>query len=130
MIILTQNIWKRILRVNRNWNDRIQYQSDGEHYGKRDWWCFPYDNIGDCEDYAIAKRQALESFSIPGYFATCWTKPERQGYHAVLLLDTHRGTFVLSNGIDEVLGYQHMVTAYGWEWHKRECGDRLWRKIL
>ena len=129
MIKLTKENWDHIQRANRVWNDKIDYLDDITHYGKRDEWKFPEDDLGDCEDYAIAKRQALESFDIPGFFATCWTKKESgiwTGYHGVLVIDTDRGDFILSNGIDEVWGYDEL----SWKWDMRECEDKLWRKIL
>lgn len=129
MIELTSKNWGHIQRINRVWNDKITYLADITHYGKRDWWCFPDDLKGDCEDYTVAKRQALLSFDIHGFFATCWTKRKSgiwTGYHGVLIVDTDHGDFVLSNGIDEVWGYNELL----WKWHKRECEDGKWRVIL
>ncbi len=132
MINLTKENWNHIKRVNQTWNDKITYQSDITHYGKREHWSFPSDDLGDCEwpeDYAIAKRQALLSHDITGFFATCWTKNEEiiwTGYHAVLIIDTDRGDFVLDNRYDTVLSYDQL----NYKWHKREHEDGLWRKIL
>jgi len=133
MIKLTTKIWGHIRRINQVWNDKIQYETDSMQYGRSEYWAFP-DEIkaslrGDCEDFAIIKRYALESFDIPGYYATCWTREEFKtwhGYHAVLIVSTDRGDFVLSNGLDDVPGYAQLP----WLWDKMECEDGQWRKIL
>lgn len=92
MIILTNKIWKTICDVNRYWNWKIEYVSDKEHYGRLDFWTYPNDDKGDCEDYAIAKKRDLGSKKIPAYLATCRT--EKGILHAVVLVDTDGGHFV------------------------------------
>ncbi len=51
--------------VSRKVNNRIQYQSDLEHYGKSDVWVTnPKDNLGDCEDYALTKAYELQKLGV------------------------------------------------------------------
>lgn len=49
MIKLNKEKWKLIKEINSHWNDKITYMSDIEHYGKREHWAFPEDDLGDCE---------------------------------------------------------------------------------
>ncbi len=124
MITLTGDMWKLLQDVNYSVNKEIKYLGDMEHYGKREHWCFPADGLGDCEDYAIAKRARLEDAGIKGYFAFC--KTELGGYHAVLLIDTDRGTYVLDNRDDCVWPYDQ----FNYTWISREMEDGTWCEIL
>ena len=82
--------------VNSSVNHRIKPMRDEEQFGVRDRWSYGA-KIGDCEDFAIAKRAALLS---RGY------RPENtllaMGYsgveaHVVLLVRTDGGDYVLDN---------------------------------
>lgn len=124
MIILTKQSWKLIQQVNARWNDRIEYQSDMEHYGKRDYWAIPQDGLGDCEDYVLAKKRALENQNISSCIATCWV--ETGGYHGVLVVRTDRGDYVLDNRYDQVWGWDDLP----YEWDKMQREDGNWYAIV
>ena len=131
MITLTPEIWKYIQFINTCRNDNIHYIKDAQHYGKSEHWCFPDDGEGDCEDIAIAKqydiRNALKFFAP---LATCWVHPSRskgqKGYHAVCLVDTDYGTYVLDNRYPSVFHFEDC----NYLWHKREREDETWVKII
>jgi predicted transglutaminase-like cysteine proteinase len=118
MLELTPDKWKLIRKINKTWNDKIQYESDSNHYHKAEHWAFPFDGTGDCEDFAIAKRQALLSHGIDSRFATCWC--ETGGYHAVLVVQTDHGYFILDNRHDDVKGFSEL--PYKWDKIERENG--------
>jgi predicted transglutaminase-like cysteine proteinase len=124
MINLNHKNWSLIRKINKRWNDRITYMSDTEHYHKDEYWSFPHDSLGDCEDYAIAKHQALLSHCIESKFATCWV--ETGGYHAVLVVSTDYGDFVLDNRYDEVKHFKDLP----YKWHKIEGDDGQWYDIV
>lgn len=124
MITLTNKIWKQICDINREVNFAIEYLGDQENYGISDYWSLPKNNRDDCDGFSILKQNLLEKKRIPSFIATCWV--ETNGYHAVLLVDTDRGTFVLDNRQEAVWGYDELP----YKWHKRECEDGKWRKIL
>ena len=73
----------------------------------------------------LLKKQGIESF-----MATCWT--ETGGYHAVLLVDTDKGTFALDNRFETVWNYDEL----DYTWDKREInkpgkyGGNKWVKII
>jgi predicted transglutaminase-like cysteine proteinase len=75
------------------------------------------------EDYAIAKKQALLSHDIESKFATCWT--ETGGYHAVLIVATDYGDFVLDNRYNDVKHFDDLP----YSWHKIEGEDSKWYAI-
>ena len=124
MINLTKENWKTITNINRQVNFAIEYLSDQENYGVSDYWTIPKNGKGDCDDYTCMKQDLLNQKGIPSFIATCWV--EIGGYHAVLLVDTDRGTFVLDNRQKAVWGYDDLP----YKWHKRECEDGQWRRIL
>lgn len=123
MITLTDKTWKTICDINRQVNFDITYQKDIEHYGKSDHWVIPVDGHGDCEDISLMKQHLLSEQDIPSYLATCWT--ETGGYHAVLLVDTDRGTFVLDNRQKTVWNY----TDLNYTWNKRQIEGDVWVSI-
>lgn len=125
MLILTEKNWKLLNDVNQTWNDKITYTTDSEHYHVSELWRFPKDLKGDCEDYAVAKRQRLMSHGIQGYFATCWCYPHKKGYHAVLIVPTDHGDMVLDNRFDFV----YNVDESTYDWHKIECENHIWRLV-
>jgi predicted transglutaminase-like cysteine proteinase len=70
-----------LVRVNDEVNASIRYRSDLDQYGVVDWWVVnPPSGEGDCEDYALTKRQRLGrgELVIVGY---------RRQAHAVLIVD-------------------------------------------
>jgi predicted transglutaminase-like cysteine proteinase len=131
MIKLTPQIWTSLRDINTYRNDNIHYIKDAEHYGKSDYWAFPDDDQGDCEDYSIAKQWDIKhQLDFFASLATCWVHPSKpagqQGYHAVLLVDTDYGTYVLDNRFPSVFHFEDC----NYKWHKREEEDETWVKIV
>lgn len=125
-ITLTPKLWEKICAINTYWNYKIQYVKDKKHYGKSSYWTFPADDKGDCEDISIAKQYALEKEGIQSYLATCWVRPNKKGYHAVIIVDTDYGTYVLDNRYPMVFHFDDC----NYTWDKIERSDGSWRKIL
>jgi len=85
-------------RVQISVNNRVKYVSDREQFNESDKWSDACDDKGDCEDYAEAKQQLLLQEGFPELCmarGTCWT--ETGQYHAVLLVNTHKGVYILDN---------------------------------
>lgn len=97
-----------IERVDGQVNRSIRYESDLQHYHVGDYWTVPTDGYGDCEDYMLAKKAALEKAGFPSgalrpaIVLVSETIPEGTVIvpHAVLLVVTSRGTYILDSPID------------------------------
>ena len=89
-------------RVNLGVNRSIKPVSDAKQYGKKEVWSYPV-KAGDCEDYALAKRVALLRKGYrPGDLLLAVGR-KRGVVHAVLVVRTDQGDFVLDNLTDKVL---------------------------
>jgi predicted transglutaminase-like cysteine proteinase len=108
--------WLQLERVNTDVNRRVRSISDTSHYGVEDYWELPFDgggDAGDCEDYALQKRQLLTSLHIPmsalsiAIVKTSWNEP-----HAVLLVRTDAGAYVLDNLTSEIKPWKDV--RYRW----------------
>ena len=52
------NSYKLAERINSDVNASISYKTDLEQYDKPDYWV-EANTLGDCEDYALRKRELL-----------------------------------------------------------------------
>lgn len=109
---LTREIWKTILEVNYDVNDRITPMTDKDIYGVEEHWAYP-DTVGDCEDYVLLKRRELMQAGIaPGnLLITVVLQPNGDG-HAVLTVRTDRGDFILDNMRSKVLLWSDTEYTY------------------
>ncbi|MBK5264389.1 MAG: transglutaminase-like cysteine peptidase [Alphaproteobacteria bacterium] len=103
-----QNSLIRLQLIN-NWvNARVAFVEDQAD----DQWANLAETItrgqGDCEDYAIAKMQLLESAGVPSdtLYLVIVTDMERHADHAVLAVREGNDMFILDNKTDRVLRSQ------------------------
>lgn len=87
-----------VAQVNTDVNSEIAPASDQSLYGTEEFWTYPTNKKGDCEDYALEKRRRLHEAGVPlgDLLMTVVHKPDGTG-HAVLTLRTRSGDFVLDN---------------------------------
>ena len=120
-----------IERVNRMVNQRLIWRSDLEQYGVEEFWAFPIRaglGYGDCEDFALEKRRGLlERGFPPAALALATAYSEETGLHAVLIVRTEQGDYVLDNTTPWVLPWQE--TPY--RWLTIQAGESLtdWRLV-
>ncbi len=90
-------------RVNRHVNAEIAPVTDMEQYGVEDYWTLPRSGRGDCEDYALLKRQRLMRSGWPAsaLLITVVFDEKREG-HAVLTARTADGDFILDNKTNDL----------------------------
>ncbi|WP_084176060.1 transglutaminase-like cysteine peptidase [Brevundimonas bacteroides] len=90
--------WRLVNRINRSLNREIRHVEDRDLYGRPDLWTLPVASRGDCEDYVLAKRQALIHAGVPAQALSIAIVETRWGEtHAVLLLASDRGEYVLDS---------------------------------
>ncbi|WP_416357516.1 transglutaminase-like cysteine peptidase [Aureimonas phyllosphaerae] len=96
--VLDDALMAKVAKINLAVNAEIQPVSDQALYGQEEYWTFPTDNKGDCEDYALLKRARLHAagISLSDLLLTVVNKLDGTG-HAILTLRTASGDFVLDN---------------------------------
>jgi predicted transglutaminase-like cysteine proteinase len=122
MILLDQRSWDRINRVNTHVNRTILPVSDQDHWGVLDRWDYPDDGLGDCEDIQLLKRKLLVDAGLPRRAMRMTVVIDEDGAgHAVMMIHTSYGDFILDNKRNEVLAWQE--TSY--RFVKREGMDGM-----
>jgi predicted transglutaminase-like cysteine proteinase len=123
-LALSPERWNLIYQVNTFVNGKIAPMSDEELYGKPEYWTIPTD-AGDCEDYLLLKQHYLEGLNFPpeALLITVVLDEKGQG-HAVLMVTTDKGDFVLDNRRNEVLRWNDT----GYTFLKRQSAEdpRQW----
>jgi predicted transglutaminase-like cysteine proteinase len=119
-IAMTPDVWRTILSTNRRVNARIKPKTDMEHWGVVDRWDLPDDGYGDCEDYQLLKRKLLAERGLPRRAMRMTVVIDDLGEgHAVLMIRTDRGDYILDNKTSAVLPWRDT----GYTYVKREGQD-------
>ncbi len=85
-------------RVNRAINLRVREISDERQYKTAEHWALPTQRGGDCEDFALLKKLELQRAGIaPDRLLIATVLDRKRRAHAVLVLRTDEGDFVLDN---------------------------------
>jgi predicted transglutaminase-like cysteine proteinase len=112
-VALTPRTWQTIASVNRKVNAAIKPMTDLEHWGTADRWDFPDDGYGDCEDYQLLKRKLLAEQGLPRRAMRMTVVRDDQGEgHAVLMIRTDHGDFILDNKTSSVLSWHQTGYVY------------------
>jgi predicted transglutaminase-like cysteine proteinase len=112
-VALTPRTWQTIVSVNRKVNATIQAITDQEHWGVPDRWDLPTDGYGDCEDFQLLKRKQLAEAGLPRRAMRMTVVIDEKGEgHAVLMVRTDRGDFVLDNKTSAVLPWHQTGYVY------------------
>jgi predicted transglutaminase-like cysteine proteinase len=121
VLSLNQELWSTIVGVNERVNRTIQAVTDQDHWGEVDRWDYPDDGLGDCEDIQLLKRKLLIEAGLPRRTLRMAIVIDEQGAgHAVLMVRTDHGEFILDNKRDAVLTWQ----GTGYFYVKREGDER------
>lgn len=94
--------FQELNEINRTINHAVEPATDLDIYGLTEYWTLPGAK-GDCEDYALLKRQQLmrRGWPAPALLMTVVRDEKAEG-HAVLTVRTAQGDFILDNKTDEV----------------------------
>jgi predicted transglutaminase-like cysteine proteinase len=119
-ITLTDEVWNLIVTTNKGVNATIEPLTDEAHWGLADRWDLAEDGHGDCEDYQLLKRKLLAEKGLPrrAMRMTVVLDDYLEG-HAVLMIRTDLGDFVLDNRTSFVLPW----TETGYLFLTREGDD-------
>lgn len=99
--------------VNRRVNSGFRQISDSTQYRQEDRWALLTNRGGDCEDFALQKMLELIERGVPPEALMIATVHSRSvGAHAVLVLRTERGDFVLDNLNRRVLHWSETTYAF------------------
>lgn len=125
---LTEAKWKTMLNVNYTANTEIEPLTDQEIYGVEERWVIPT-TVGDCEDYALIKQKMLieRGFAPSNLLIAVLLQPSGAG-HAVLVVRTDRGDFVLDNLRNKVLLWSQTEYTYLKLQSPKNAGQ--WQKVL
>ncbi|MCB8822676.1 transglutaminase-like cysteine peptidase [Microvirga rosea] len=112
-IELTPQVWKLITSVNQRVNANVKAVTDADHWGVVDIWGFPDDGKGDCEDFQLLKRRILAESGLPRRAMRMTVVIDELGEgHAVLLVRTNQGDYVLDNKTSSVLPWDRTGYVY------------------
>ncbi len=121
---------EQLRAVNRAMNER-RYITDPINWGLPDYWASPFQFLrknGDCEDYAIAKFEALRAMDVPDEdMRIVILQDLNLGIaHGILVVYDSDRTWVLDNQIRSVVGADtihhyrpvYSVNESGWWMHR------------
>ena len=103
---LTRNLWAAMVKINDVVNNAVMPRTDAEIWGVEEYWSYPTNGYGDCEDYALEKRRRLIDAGVPAsnLMITVVRQPNGDG-HAVLTINTAKGDFILDNLEPRILAW-------------------------
>jgi predicted transglutaminase-like cysteine proteinase len=121
---LTKKTWKELTEINSFVNRKIHPVSDEELYGQAELWTYPVD-AGDCEDFLLLKKKYLEGLGFPteSLLITVVLDEKDEG-HAVLMVNTDLGDYVLDNRRDQILRWDE--TSYRFLKRQSRENARTW----
>lgn len=122
---LTRTLWKAMIAVNDEVNTTVAPRTDLEMWGQEEYWSYPDNGAGDCEDYVLEKRRQLMQLGVPAgsLLITVVRQPNGEG-HAVLTVRTSLGEYVLDNLDTRVLAWNE--TEYTYLKRQSEQNSGVW----
>lgn len=111
-------------RVQRDVNNRVQPRAEPPG---RDLWRVAVTS-GDCEDYALAKQAELRAAGVPAAATRLVTARLTSGeMHAVLAVETTRGTLILDNLHPRPVPVRKL--NYAWLGEQDPIGELRWLEL-
>lgn len=135
----SRSIERVLSSINQHINWKITSRRDEDLYGVSDFWMTPLEaggSSGDCEDFVLQKRRALIEAGLPSStLSIAIVKTSRGEPHAVLLVNTTRGEYVLDNRSNRILLW--WLAPYTWEqrqisgraYHWAQVAHPTWRDM-
>ena len=111
-------------RINSDVNARVMYKSDLEQFDTPEFWV-KAGQYGDCEDYALAKREALLQAGWPkDKLGLCVCYTQLGEGHCVLWVETDKGSFILDNNY----AFPVKPSELPYKWESMLC-DGVWQQL-
>jgi len=124
-VVLSASAWRDMQLVNDRVNQSVEPVTDEDNYGVVERWTYPDDGKGDCEDYVLLKRKMLIRAGWPRSALLITVVRDKKGDgHAVLMVKTDRGEFVLDNQEGRILRWQE--TGYRYVKRQSQFDQNLW----
>ena len=115
--------------LNRQINRQVRSVSDQAQYGKQEHWALPTARGGDCEDFALLKKKRLMQAGVdPQNLLITTALDRRRNAHAVLIMRTPQGDFVLDNLRDDIVHWQR--TGYTFLRMQNPANPALWTAVI
>jgi predicted transglutaminase-like cysteine proteinase len=125
VITLDGQVWARLDAVNRRVNQSIRLVSDLDHWGVSERWDYPTDGKGDCEDLALLKRKMLLAAGLPRQALLMTAVYNQRGEgHAILMVKTDRGDFVLDSARSQIVAWD--ATGYRYVMRQSQENPNDW----
>jgi predicted transglutaminase-like cysteine proteinase len=127
---MTRQLWSKLNRINDQVNRSVVSAPDLATYGEIDRWATPLETgvrTGDCEDFVLEKQRALLAAGLPrealniALVTTPWGES-----HAVLLVDTSEGEFVLDSLNQWITPWQRA----SYRWRERQVNGDAFNWVM
>ena len=128
VVKLTPAIWTELNAINDRVNKDVKPETDMAHYGKPEFWTYPVDGKGDCEEYALEKQKLLREAGWPSSALLITVVKDRDNEgHAVLTVRTDKGDLILDNQLDAILPWYS--TPYRFVKRQETVNPQKWASI-
>lgn len=125
---MTPKLWSLLNEINRSVNKSVEAVTDQEHWGRVERWDYPDDGKGDCEDFSLLKRKQLINAGVAiENLSLAVVRDTTDNGHAVLLVRTDRGEFVLDNQTNEIKPWNQ--TNYRFIKQQSRTNPNEWEKF-
>jgi predicted transglutaminase-like cysteine proteinase len=111
MVQLTSQSWAELNQINMIVNRQIEPIGDEAHYGIYEqgilnWWTYPDDGKGNCNDYVLMKRKLLIEAGWPRASLLMTVVVDHHGDgHLILMVRTDRGDLILDNMTGDIVAW-------------------------
>ncbi len=128
VVQLTPGLKKQLGSVNSAVNRSVREASDLQTRGVEDDWRVGV-GVGDCEDFAIAKKDALRKRGWPASALLLTVARDNfgQGGHTVLTVRTTKGDLILDNRTRSVKNWKN--TSYRYYARQSQQATGKWERI-
>ena len=107
-------------RINAQVNASVTYKTDLAQFEVPEFWQ-EAGKFGDCEDYALLKRELLKEQGFDElciHIATCWINVVAiDTGHCVLIVETDKGQFILDNNLKDPVPLNFETVGYKYLWN-------------